>query len=192
MVARAEAAHEAGRKGVLLTKRWLESTTHMELPFDAYDWTSECSISCLDGTVKTFDLKGWLFRTKAPIFVENKNYGTVGNQPTEFPDFLRTAYSATLAEMNRVKTDPRWEFMWVTTHPFSQTKWAKLTKRKQLRSALKDDPSVLGGASIDEDMVSIVAERIWLLVLSPRQDELTLSPPELASVEKVLNRKGKQ
>jgi hypothetical protein len=77
---RAESAHEEGRKGVFRTKRWLESTTHIELNFDAYEWASECTVNCLGGAKQTFDLKGQIYETKSvlPIRLTPSDGGTAG------------------------------------------------------------------------------------------------------------------
>ena len=197
MALRAEAAHEEGRKGVFRTKRWLESTTHIELNFDAYDWSTECTVTCLGTSanggpnLQTFDLKGLIFKSKSMLFVENKTYTTVGSQAKDYHDFLAIAYSATAAEIARLG-DPRWEFMWVTTFPFAQKQWTKLTKRSQMKKALEQDQTgLLGGEEIDEDILDLMADRIWLLVLHKRQHDLTLTPKELSMIEAKLNRKGK-
>ncbi len=192
MALRAESAHEEGRKGVFRTKRWLESTTHIELNFDAYEWASECTVSCL-GTdnLQTFDLKGQIYKTKSVLFVENKSYTTAGRQAADYMDFLAIAYSATAAEIARTQ-DPRWEFMWVTTFPFAQKQWTKLTKRSQIKKAIEADTTgLLDGQPVDEDILDLLADRIWLLVLHKRQHDLTLTPKELSMIESKLNRKGK-
>lgn len=199
MALRAESAQEEGRKGVLLTKRWLESTTHIEMNFDVYDFISETTVTCLNGAVKSFDLKGKIHKSKSVLFVENKSYSGVGDQASEFRDFLAIAYSATAFETARVQ-DPRWQFMWVTTFPFSQRKWAKLTKRSEIKAALEADtaasaaagtPGLLNGQPIDEDILDRMPGRLWLLVLNKRQEELTLTRSELSKVEAILKRKGK-
>jgi len=191
-VLRAESAHEEGRKGVFRTKRWLESTTHIELNFDAYDWASECTVNTLDNKLQTFDLKGQIYKSKSLLYVENKSYTTVGKQGKDYKDFLAIAYSATAAEIARTQ-DPRWEFMWVTTFPFAQGQWPKLTKRSQIKKALEEDTTgLLNGLPIDEEILDLLSSRIWLLVLNKRQHELTLTPKELNLIEAKLNRKGKQ
>lgn len=192
MALNAEAAHEKGRKGVILTQRWLESTTHLELPADAYDFSPECRITCLDGSKKLFDLKGWFFKNKRTVWVENKAVSGERKQPQQYPLFLAIAYSATAMELKTGGLDPRWEFMWVTTHPFALPSWTKLTKPSQIRQALEGPGAdLLNGERIDEDIIKLVSDRIWLLVLNTRQAELTLSASELSMVESVLKRKKK-
>lgn len=199
MALRAESAQEEGRNGVLLTKRWLESTTHIEMPFDVYDFISETTVTCLNGAIKSFDLKGKIHKSKSVLYVENKSYTQVGDQPSEFMEFLAVAYSATAFETARVQ-DPGWQFMWVTTFPFSQKKWAKLTKRSEIKAALEADsvasaaegePGLLNGQVIDDEILDKMPARLWLLVLNKRQKELTLTESELSKVEAILKRKGK-
>lgn len=192
MALNAEAAHEKGRKGVILTKRWLESTTHLELPSDAYDFAPECRVTCLDGSKKLFDLKGWFFKNKRTVWVENKAVSGERKQPQQYPLFLAIAYSATAHEIKTGGADPRWEFMWVTTHPFTLPSWTTLTKPSSIRKALEGPgSSLLNGEPIDEDILKLVADRIWLLVLNERQKDLTLKQSELSKVESVLKRKKK-
>lgn len=55
--------------GVDLAKRWLESTTWVELPFDAYNNGPVCSLRRLDGKVKRYDLFGYI-HTEPPTLVK--------------------------------------------------------------------------------------------------------------------------
>ncbi|KQR86338.1 hypothetical protein [Microbacterium sp. Leaf179] len=181
-----EAAQEAGRKGVLKTKTWLESTTHIQLPFDVYNFTSQCAVTCLDDSVEAFDLNGLIHTRNVPLYVENKAYTAVGNQAKAFDEFLAIAYSSTAKEIARVG-DWKAEFMWVTTHPFSQTVWPTLTKRERMAQALaEDEHNLLNGEAVDDALLTLVAQRVWLLVLSDRQHELTLSAAELFAVQGAL------
>jgi hypothetical protein len=130
----------------------------MELEFDVYDWLPECTVTCLDGSLQSFDLKGRIYKSKAPLYVENKTYTTVGGQAKAYMDFLAIAYSATAREIARTQ-DPKWQFMWVTTHPFSQTDWPKLTRRSRIKKALeRDTTGLLGGNPIDEDLLDLVSD----------------------------------
>jgi hypothetical protein len=190
-VALREAAQESGRAGVFDAKTWLESTTHMSLPFDVYRFTSLCTVTCLNDELRAFDLTGHIYGRNVPIYVEVKTYTTAGGQKKAFDDFLAVAYSATAKEMARLG-DWKAEFMWVTTHPFAVTDWSMLTTRERVKGALeRDTTGLLNDGPIDEDLVTLVAERIWLLVLNKRQHELVLSAKELSMVESVLERKGR-
>lgn len=181
-----EEAQENGRKGVFKTKTWLESTTHIQLPFDVYGFTSMCTVTLLNEDVQAFDLKGIIHTRGVPLFVENKAYTATGGQAKAFDDFLAIAYSSTAKEIARV-SDWKAEFMWVTTHPFSLNNWSTLTTRERMAKALKKDTTnVLNGQEVDEGLLTTVANRIWLLVLSERQHELTLSATELHTVQSAL------
>lgn len=186
-----ERAQETGRTGVFAAKTWLESTTHIKLPFDVYKFESQCAVTCLDGHVKAFDLFGLVHGRNVPLYVEVKTYTSAGDQAKAFDNFLAIAYSATAHEKKRTG-DWNAEFMWVTTHPFSVTDWSRLTTREHIKSALENDGgNILNGEAIDEGLLTEMTSRIWLLVLNARQHELVLSAAELSQVEAVLNREGK-
>lgn len=188
MALRSEAAHEKGRTGVFATKAWLESTTHIALSFDAYNFAPTCTVQCLNDEYQTFDLFGRFLSRKAPLYVEVKTYDTVGGQSAAFKDFLAIAYSATARDFKKLG-DEHAEFMWVTTHPFAQTDWPKLTNRETIAEAVRDDTSgLLNGEDVDEEILDLLATRVWLLVLNERQHELTLTRSELAMVQSVLDR----
>lgn len=72
-----EDIQELGREGAAILKRWLEATTYMELPFDAYNHKIDCTVFTLGGMKKQLDLAGYmLVDKKAPVFVECKRYTT--------------------------------------------------------------------------------------------------------------------
>ncbi|RPE78965.1 MULTISPECIES: hypothetical protein [unclassified Frondihabitans] len=185
-----EGAHEKGRVGVFKTKRWLESTTHIELSFDAYNYTTVCTLDLLDG-IKTYDLMGKFLASKEPLYVEVKTYDSVGGgQPAEFWEFLAHAYSATVKAQAKGLGDPKYNFMWVTTHPFEQTAWIKLATRERLKEAVEKFPRWFTDHTLDEETLTRVAARLWVLVVNTRQHELNLTQAELDKVHGVLGRRG--
>lgn len=184
----AEEVQELGRKGVLAVKRWLESTTHINLDFIVYDNQAMCTLIDLNGGSKRFDLTGRILGSdQRPISVEAKRYSTPGHQGTEYKKFLAIAYSTYLAE-REARGETRREYMWVTYHPFLQGEWSRLTKRSAIESALRTYPEYLAGRAIDHDVVDQLKERLWLLVFSKKQESLTLSQKELAKVFSQLKR----
>ncbi|HZJ48849.1 MAG TPA: hypothetical protein VFD97_07430 [Acidimicrobiia bacterium] len=186
-----ESQHKSGEEGLDFTKRWLESTTWVELGFDAYTNPAVCTLERLDGKKKVWDLFGSIFHSPpTPLYVENKAYNNVGSQPAEYLEFLANAYSHT-AKALKDGPDPRYEFMWVTTHPFDQTAWPTLTSPERIKKALDKDPGACGEGGPDLSTLSLVSNRVWLLVLHERQNNLLLTPSELSNVEGLLNRKGK-
>lgn len=187
----AEGAHKKGEEGALLAKRYLESTTHIRLPFSVYDDPAQTTLTRLDGEVKRYDLAGHFLVDKPhPLVVEVKNYDTVGAQAAAYTEYLANAYSITAHEIAEKHDDPRREFMWVTWHPFSQTKWAELTSVEEIAKALTEHSDALGGTALDESLAAIVSSRLWLVVLSKKQDRLLLTRQELYQVYTVLDRKG--
>jgi hypothetical protein len=197
----AESVQKDGMDGVDLAKRWLESTTWIELPFNVYDNAPVCTLRLLNGTVKRFDLFGYIHNKPAtPLFVEVKDYDTAGGkQGAEYWEFLANAYSITAQDLVD-GLDARREFMWITRHPFSQTDWAELTSADRIKQALEKHPEVLRKSqdsdaeshAVDVDLLATVSSRLWLLVLHKRQESLMLTPQELSIVEAQLNRKGKK
>lgn len=187
----AEGAHAKGQEGAALAKRYLESTTFIRLPFSVYDDPAQTTLVRLDGAKKRYDLAGNFMADKPhPLSVEVKNYDVVGDQAAEYTAYLANAYSITAHEIAEKGADPRRHFIWITWHPFSQTKWPKLTSRDEIRDAVDTHPQVLGGNAFDEDLAMTVAERLWLLVLSSKQEQLMLTSAELLKVHQVLDRKG--
>ena len=141
----AEATQFEGLEGTLAVKRWLESTTFMELPFNAYEDEGQCTLVRLDGQTKRYDLSGYfLGDSRRPIAVESKAYSTVGHQAGAYTEYLANAYSITAHDIATVG-DLRREYFWVTSHPFSQTKWAQLTSPDEIREALKTHAEALNG-----------------------------------------------
>ncbi|WP_406410436.1 hypothetical protein OG923_18170 [Streptomyces halstedii] len=185
----AEASHKAGEKGVALAKQYLEGTTHIELPFDAYETPEQTTLIRLDGKRKAYDLAGHNITTRRPLYVEVKKYNVVGKQPVEYIEYLANAYSITARDVAE-GLDRKREFMWITWHPFHQTKWSKLTSKSEIEDALSEYPECLNGEEISGGVVDLVAGRLWLLMLNNRQEDLFLTREELYRVQATLQRKG--
>lgn len=191
VVVPAEATQEQGRRGVAITKRWLEATTFIELHWNAYEHESMCELEMLDGSIKRFDLAGlFLTGSKSPVVVENKSYTQVGDQPDQYLEFLAHAYSYSAKIKSSSRSDDKREFIWVTTHPFAQSNWMKLHEPDHIRSALQKYPALLHGNAIDDELVRVVASRVWVLVFNPKQERLSLDADELSKVHTALKRKA--
>ncbi|MCB8914009.1 hypothetical protein KUG88_28320 [Rhodococcus rhodochrous] len=188
-----ERMHKKGAEGVDLARLILESTTWIELPFDAADNETVCTLERLDGEDKAYDAMGFILREpKVPLYVESKNYDVTGNQGADFSEFLANAYSITARDLIRKKVDGRREFMWFTTHPFSLNRWSDLVSPGEIKRALANHPEVLDGEGINLDVLSIVSDRLWLINVHHKQSELTLSAEELNRIEALLNRKRRK
>jgi hypothetical protein len=188
-----EDVQELGRRGVAAVKRWLEATTYLELPFDAYNHAVDCLIAHSAG-VKQFDLDGYyLTDDKDPITVECKAYTTTGAQYREFRLFLAIAYSSTWEERSKFAGKYRKRhFLWVTKHPFSLGKWPVLESHDEMRDALILHPEYLAGEEMDENLLRDVSSRIMVLVYSDKQSALSLTPDELRRVRTQLDRKARE
>jgi len=188
-----EATQEDGREGVILTKRWLEATTHIELPFNAYENPMPCLVDHLNQTndgFKQFDLAGFfLGENRRPLVVENKAANADNGQYQEYLEFLAIAYSSTLREREMYKKDFGREFMWVTTHPFTIGKWKDFHQPSTVLDALSSHSAYIPGREPDHELAALIASRVWVLLLNVKQDALSLTHDELMEVHTVLPRK---
>lgn len=184
-----EAVQETGREGVLEAKRWLESTTRVQLPFNAYEMTSQCSLPLLGDAVKCYDLRGYFFDDGRPLLVEVKKYSSAGDQGPLFKRFLAEAYSTTAKHWQQVG-DPKFEFMWVTWHPFSQTDWSTILTPGYMTTALAANDDVLDKQAVNRTVLDAVSQRTWVLVLHDKQRELRPADNEIAKILTHLGRLG--
>jgi hypothetical protein len=188
-----EEIQELGREGVGKVKAWLEATTWMRLPYNAYEDGPRCKVVHASGA-KKFDLRGHFLGDKASrreLTIECKKYSSAGIQSKEFKRFIAIAYGATKKQIAE-KGEWREDFMWVTFHPFLVTDWSTLTNYANVLEVLRDPDhrEFVGEEDIDEEVARSVADSVWLLVLNEKQLEVALTPEELAQVHTVLKREG--
>jgi hypothetical protein len=190
-----EEVQERGREGVGMVKTWLEATTWMQFPFNAYEDGSRCVVPTL-GKRKKFDLRGFHLGDKHKrryMSVECKRYTTKGKQLSEFRRFLAIAYSA---HVKAIELFGEWteDFVWVTSNPFETDKWRDLCTEDYMLEVLSssDHKDVLGeDHQIDEKLARDVARRTWLLVFEDeKQMSVTLTSEELKRVMTLLKREG--
>ncbi|MEN0022002.1 MAG: hypothetical protein AAGC61_01885 [Microbacterium sp.] len=187
-----EDIQEIGREGAATLKRWLEATTYMELPFDAYNNKIDCMIRTASGKQKQLDLAGYmLIGKKAPVFVECKRYSSPGRQYKEYIKFLAIAYGHAAQELADYSTTRESQFYWVTFHPFNLENWTKLETYEHLKKALKAHPEYLGGVVLNESLAHEVASRVTVLLFNPKQEDLSLTRDELEQIRPILKRKVK-
>lgn len=191
MPVEAEEVQELGRQGVASVKLWLEATTFIELIWNVYENPAMCTMACLGAdNRKKFDLVGnFIGGRRDPVAVECKQYSSPGKQHKYFKEFLAVAYSSTVRETADRGSDPKREYIWVTTHPFQVEKWTLLTSENKLREALAEHPDMLAGNRIDDEVLRKVSKRIWILVRHEKQEEITLPNDELMLVLAALKRK---
>ena len=188
VIAMGEVLHEVGREGALRAKRWLERTTRVDVPWVNPDHVAKLTFAWASGGTFSFDLGGSLRGGELDgqeFFAEVKKYSGVGDQPALYDEYLGKCYRA--YELMPSRCD---HFFWVTWHPFSQTKWTELCDEAEVRSAvLKHRGKCLGEADlnaaekiVDSGRCAAVAERLWLVVLSDRQEELIVEDDYLDAV----------
>jgi len=183
-----ERQHEAGREGVQQVKRWLESTTRFHVPWDVYGSPNQTTITLLNGAAKAYDIAGHLFgedvEAGPPFYAEIKNYRSVSNQPSLYQEYLAVSYSGA-RQAKSAEHDPAVEFMWVTWHPFSQGKFLRLCAPDEIAAACVSYPDYLGGEEFDRRFAETLATRLWLLIVNPRQAEMSMSRALLGEVRRL-------
>lgn len=185
----AEEVQEIGRQGAATIKRWLEATTFIELPFDAYHNKIDCMVETYDGR-KQFDLRGhMLVEEKTPVIVEAKKYASAGAQYDEFLKFLAIAYASTAKEVEEYKTNRKSSFLWVTYHPFNLKNWSDFETFEHMRLAIEKHPNYMDGREVDDNLLADVSSRIMVLVFNPKQEKFSLTRQELETIRPHLVRK---
>lgn len=179
-----ERQHAKGQEGAQRAKRWLEATTRvnvlwvnpepMALPKLTFRW--------LTGGTFSFDLAGVLVggnQANEEFFAECKKYDNAYDQGQLYDEYLAKCYVALNFQPSRCD-----HFMWITWSPFATTRWDSLCRSASVQAAvLKNSERALGvpieeaSSKIDSDVCDTVASRLWIIVLSERQEEhLVLSP----------------
>lgn len=188
-----EEIQELGREGVGQIREWLEATTWFYLPYNAYQDGIRCKLSHHSGR-KKFDLVGHHRgdeNQRRTVYVECKRYTTASGQAKEFKRFLAIAYSSA---HKQVQEFGEWDglYIWATYHPFSIGQWSQLTTADAVRAAVVDteNSDILHSGPLNEDLIRNVADQVWLLVLSDKQLNITLTPEELNAVLGVVDREG--
>jgi hypothetical protein len=183
-----EALHEAGRDGALRAKRWLERTTRVDVTWVNPDALAKLTFPWQSGGTFSFDLGGRLRGgdlNGQEFFAEVKRYYTVGDQAGLYDEYLAKCYTAYSSLPSRCD-----HFFWLTWHPFSQSKWNDLCKEVEVRKAvLNHREKCLGEtdlpaaqAMVDASICTAVAERLWVIVLSDKQETLVVEDAHLDAV----------
>lgn len=191
----AEGLHELGRQGVVRIRRWLDSTARFAISHSAYDLDpagnpyTQVRVEQLNGRFENFDLIGDI-RDEAgkkgnTVYVECKHYSSAGNQGVLYDEYLATCYSAFAARQANLGHVPSIEFMWVTTHPFAQTTFTKLTEEPTISAACGHETHKkrLADEPYDNALGQILSKRLWLVVVNDRVlDEMVMGAELRAAV----------
>jgi hypothetical protein len=187
-----ELVQETGRVGAKRVKRLLEATLRFKLPYNAYQHAERVSVEMMTGIIETYDLNGDYLdengRELTRIYVESKNLEGAGSQSIEFKRFLAQAYSATHV-LKAKGLDPKLEFMWATTCPWKGDGFRRVASWQEVRDAALWDATrdltvpvggrvlqraVTDGHKPDNDLARLVADRIWVWVISDRHEEMSM------------------
>ncbi|MDR8409768.1 hypothetical protein MTP10_13585 [Nonomuraea sp. 3-1Str] len=181
-----EAMHIKGADGARRAKRWLDSTTRVRS-----SWTNEDEVHAsrleftwpYGGQPFSFDIGGIFTggEFEGQFFAaECKNYTGDSDQGTHFDDWVAKCY---VTRKNHARLADH--FMWITWHPFRVTRWADLCSADSVRAGLlipRNAKRVFGHEDIDaarslidDSLVEDVASRMWLLVLSEKQEKLVIT-----------------
>jgi len=181
-----EEAQRKGEDGARRAKRWLDATTRV-----TKSWTNEDAVHASrlsftwphGGQPFSFDMGGLL---KGEPFdghffmAEVKNYYAALDQGTLYDDWLAKCY--VVRKQQPVLAD---HFMWITWAPFRIGDWPDLMTADIVRKALRGkankkrvfnaEPDDDIDSVIDESLVAEVVDRLWLIVLSEKQERLVIS-----------------
>lgn len=189
-----EETHEKGREGARRAKEWLESTTRVNACWVNPDRLAVRKLTFpwagSDRQPFSYDLGGLLRRGDLEgqnFYAEVKSYRNPRNhQAAEYEEYLAKSYCAYVSRPEYCDS-----FMWITWHPFSSTKWEHLCSAETVFEAVvKHRTDTLGiadegdaAAAVDRVICKAVADRLWLIVLSDKQEMLTVSAEHRGLIE---------
>lgn len=179
-----ESLHVKGADGAQRAKTWLEKTGTVEVRFIRTELPEAEFLSFAKATAQSFsfDLGGILHLNsgRAQFYAEVKYYSGVGGQPAMYEEFLAQCYRAT--DLHKMP----YHFMWITWHPFSITNWSSLCDAATIKSAVNARKAeyLNEDAVVDEELCDALADRLWLIVLSDKQETLSMPDEMLAELRK--------
>lgn len=195
-----ELYQKIGEDGARRAKLWLDSTTRTMSTWSVYDRFGVARLLYPwpeGGKAYSYDLGGLFFGGdlhQQSFLVECKKYSN-DNQGEHFDKFLAQSYVT-------LKTYPQLadHFLWITWHPFRVTTWNDLAKEDKIRAALLKEKSRIFGnvsdqdalAEIDPVIVTDLVDRVWVVVLSDKQETLVISREDRAEVLKLRALQGEQ
>lgn len=185
-----EAMHQRGAEGARRAKQWLDATTRVHK-----SWTNEDSVATSKleyqwphgGQPFSFDVGGILSGDPYEnqfFLAEVKNYSGHSDQGVMYEDYLAKCY------VTKRQSQIADQFMWITWHPFNVTTWRRLCEPEKVQeSVIKNHKRIFDVETaeeavpmVDANLVKDVAARLWLIVLSDKQEELVISPKARAYI----------
>ena len=180
-----EAIQAIGADGAYRAKRWLEGTTRVLHVWTNPEDESKLTFAWADGSHFSFDVGGTLQGGDLHgknFYAEVKKYAAAGDQGVEYRKYLAKCYLA-------LQQRPEWcdHFMWITWAPFSVSKWPELMTTDYVYDAVQThrDRVLPTDAAPDATHCQDVASRLWLIVLSDKQEVLRLTDDERGEIMKL-------
>lgn len=178
-----EDAHEAGADGVRRAKRWLEASMRVSTVWTnagnetvkkrlSYAWPGVRNRTFsfdLGGIMRGGDLEAHQFSA------EVKRYARESDQPQKYRRFLAQCYVAVQEREHLCD-----HLMWITWAPFKASIWDEHCSAARVRQAVLEHHELVFGtasaaeaeAQVDDEHAKAVAERLWLIVISDKQERL--------------------
>lgn len=212
-MAAGEAMHQKGAEGARRAKRWLDATTRTRT-----SWVNEDTVRAgklefpwpHGGESFSFDVGGMLIGQPFDWhnFVAEVKFYSGDDLGPPFDDFLAKCFV-----VRKLHTTNAEQFMFLTWHPFRIKTWTKLCQKETIVSAIKkhakhiydieppDAKDESDGAKAvraqidaviqaDTEAVEELERRLWLVVLSEKQEELLISAEDRALINKVRTEAG--
>ena len=174
-----EEHHINGQDGVERARTWLEKTGRVSVQYTVYEVGAVPFLTFrnVNDAEYSFDMCGNLYLDEGTttFFGEIKKYNDVGDQPAKYIEYLAKCYRACAAHGRP------YHFIWITWHPFSQTIWRNLCTAEQIHNSVQTHKALYCGADedIDDELCADLADRLWLIVLSDRQEDLSMTDEQL-------------
>jgi hypothetical protein len=193
-----EDAQDTGREGLQRAKRWLELTTRVDQSWTHRDrpMAELLEFRWPHGSAETFSFDlGGKFRGESldnqSFLAEVKRYRKEGDLPSHFRDFLAKCYVAMAERPQRCD-----HFLWVSWAPFQAQRWDEHTSVASVTRALlhaTNRERTLGiedegkaQTLLDAERLGRVAERVWLITLNDKQEQLVLAQNHYLEVVKMI------
>ncbi|HEU5159281.1 MAG TPA: hypothetical protein VFU43_19960 [Streptosporangiaceae bacterium] len=194
-----EDLHVAGANYTRRAKVWLERTTRVQASWMVGQRFGSNKLTFrwpFGGQQFSFDIGGILRGDEfdgQSFLVESKGYMSPSDQGSHYRAYLAKCYAA--RQQFEAFTE---NFMWITWCPFNIGSWRDLCGPEMVKkSVLAERERVLGKADLDEaealldeGLVDDVASRLWMIVLSERQEQLVISPRDLSQIEQIRVERG--
>jgi hypothetical protein len=196
-----EQLHERGRDGAKRAKAWLDATTRADVRWVNPDSVAvpKLTFTWHSGAKFSFDIGGLLLggeKHDEEFLAEVKNYASGSDQGRLYDEYLAKCYRA-----RKTRPDRSDNFFWITWAPFRATTWQRQCSSEQLAAAIiihrakalgvDDETEAKAQLATDQSFIDDLAARLWVIVLSDKQERhLMLTPEHLGVIRKYVTEKA--